>query len=140
MSTPEARQVRVLVLETGGRVRCEFVPDRLESFQALVGGSVEHVHLPLGLHLYCNEESQLHEMDPNLWSLVLKFPLAGTVVVFREQGGRRVDITPEDERVWQGQLKQRLHNELKWLGLRPASLDFVVTSWPDVPDDLRPGP
>lgn len=104
-------EIRVCILGTDGAAVFRKVPNTLDQLQALVGGMIEVFGLPepwfsRGLLAICNEEGTLHNLPPNPFSYSLLgpppanygVPVAGTVLIVRDEDYEFVSLTDDDER------------------------------------------
>lgn len=92
---------RAVHITTGGKV--ELVQPHngkefsLEELQAFVGGHIEHIRIPHGRYMYCNEEGKLNGLGVNLNATKISgiFPhdiIVGDAVVM----GRNLDTVVEE--------------------------------------------
>lgn len=62
------KEIQIVVKKPGKPAEIRTVEDKLETFQNIVGGYIEHVggvfNHPIGI--YCNEEGKLQGLDPNI--------------------------------------------------------------------------
>lgn len=86
--------LKVIVCRVGQAPVIEDIPDTLEAMQGLVDGYLEHVTLPQGLSLWCNEEGLLKGMPFNRY--MYGIPIAGDFFLTRANGPETASVRQED--------------------------------------------
>ncbi len=64
-SKPKMKKVIVIPADKNEPCRYEEVPDKLETYQKLVGGLIQPVNIGHGRTLWCNEEGIVLNLSPN---------------------------------------------------------------------------
>ncbi len=88
----------------------EQVSDTLKSYQTLVDGYIETLHIPQrrGLILICNEEGKLRNLEPNItlaWNSTIFDVIRGTIVLVGAAGEHFTDC-PLSLDEWQALMKE----------------------------------
>src|SRR5579872_6523204 len=76
-----AKKIAVIYYRAGHPVELCQIEDTLQDMKHLVGGWIEHVSLPNGLHLWCNEEGKIHGLP--ITAIVCGEPIAGNFFISR---------------------------------------------------------
>lgn len=105
MATPKGpgpRHIRLIVLTEDGSAKDITVPDRLEEYQAIVGGYIESFGRCVdGLNRFCNEDGRALGLKHNIWSGFLGTDVVGKVFLCRTKGDEFDSINDEDLLRWE---------------------------------------
>ena len=77
------REVKVILVPIGQPARIETMEDRLEVYQAFVGGEIEGCALPDGLYMICHGEGALIGLPMNRYIPALECWVHGPFIVCR---------------------------------------------------------
>lgn len=102
-------KIKVMIKEPGENWESREVDNTLRTFQGLVGGHIETVHVRDDLLLLVNEESVLEELEPNLY--VRGYWLRGTIVAVGVNGEDFTDCPLQ--RAWEMRIAIGISNTRK---------------------------
>lgn len=88
--------IQAVIVEAGKHPRAEWISNTLESMQAIVGGSIQEVHISNDVVLVCNEEGKLHDLKAN--RSVVDDIIAGTFFIAGDKGYEHL-VSLSDEQV-----------------------------------------
>lgn len=90
--------IRVIIVRPGEPPEETVVSNKLKTFQGIVGGYIETMHLEDGVILVCNEEGKLKPLPPNTYVPECSDVIAGTFFL-THYGGEGYFISLTDEQV-----------------------------------------
>lgn len=91
-------RIKVVIFEPGKPGRIDYIPNKLQNMQRVVGGHIETVHLCRDAVIVCNEEGRLQGLPEN------RLGICGTFFVARDDGGEElVSLTREQADFLTGQ-------------------------------------
>lgn len=90
------KTITIATKEPGLPWEARTVPDKLETYQAIVGGYIEHFHTSnRGVDYFCNEEGKLKKMQPNV--VVRGQQIVGPIFAVRsDEEGEFISLTEDD--------------------------------------------